>query len=142
MTSAVGIWYAATAMRAITIHQPWAWAIVSGAKRVENRTWATRYRGPLLIHAGKSTRSLHCWPTGIDPPPSCEFVFGALLGTVDLVDCVPLDDVADDPFAAGPWCWVLESPQALALPIPYPGRQGLFVVPEERIETRRLAARR
>jgi ASCH domain len=42
-------------MRALTIKQPWAWAIAEGFKPVENRTWRTTYRGgPLLIHAGKT----------------------------------------------------------------------------------------
>lgn len=40
-------------MRAITVQQPWAWAIFNG-KGVENRTRniAGKYRGPLAIHAG------------------------------------------------------------------------------------------
>lgn len=40
-------------MKALSIRQPWAWAIVNAGKRVENRTWETRYRGPILIHAAK-----------------------------------------------------------------------------------------
>lgn len=39
-------------MRALTVQQPWAWAIVHGGKDVENRTQAWGYRGPLAIHAG------------------------------------------------------------------------------------------
>lgn len=39
-------------MKAISIHQPWAWLIVEGYKDIENRTWLTAYRGPVLIHAG------------------------------------------------------------------------------------------
>mgnify|MGYP001137357808 FL=1 len=41
-------------MRAITVRQPWAWAIVFGQKDVENRSRniAGRYRGPVAIHAG------------------------------------------------------------------------------------------
>lgn len=39
-------------MKALSIRQPWAWAILHAGKRIENRTWATRYRGPILIHAG------------------------------------------------------------------------------------------
>ena len=39
-------------MKVLSIRQPWAWAIVAGFKPVENRTWKTGYRGPLLIHAG------------------------------------------------------------------------------------------
>jgi|ERR1700687_42153 len=60
-------------MKMISIRQPWASLIVSGAKDVENRTWPTRYRGTVLIHA--SLRADHV--TGDDiarrfgvPPPS------------------------------------------------------------------------
>jgi hypothetical protein len=41
-------------MKPLSIRQPWAWAIVAGLKRYENRTWTTPYRRPLLIHAGQS----------------------------------------------------------------------------------------
>ena len=34
---------------AIAIRQPWAWLIVNGYKEIENRSWRTRVRGPLLI---------------------------------------------------------------------------------------------
>ena len=40
-------------MKAITIRQPWAHAIVHLGKRVENRSWDTRFRGEVLIHAAK-----------------------------------------------------------------------------------------
>ena len=52
-------------MKCLTICQPWAWAIVAAGKDVENRTRPTRYRGPLLIHAGASRRFL--W-TAIEHP--------------------------------------------------------------------------
>ena len=39
---------------AISIRQPWAWLIVEGFKDIENRTWPTRFRGRVLIHAGKT----------------------------------------------------------------------------------------
>jgi patatin-like phospholipase/ASCH domain-containing protein len=38
-------------MKSLSIRQPWASLIISGVKDVENRTWPTRYRGPVLIHA-------------------------------------------------------------------------------------------
>lgn len=41
-------------MKALSIQQPWAWAIVKRDKRVENRTWPTTYRGPVLIHASQA----------------------------------------------------------------------------------------
>ena len=38
-------------MRVLTLTQPWATLVAIGAKRIETRSWATKYRGPLLIHA-------------------------------------------------------------------------------------------
>ncbi len=40
-------------MQALSVRQPWAWLIVAGYKDVENRGWATKYRGRILIHAGR-----------------------------------------------------------------------------------------
>ena len=41
-------------MKAITVRQPWAWAIMHDGKDVENRSRniAGTYRGPVVIHAG------------------------------------------------------------------------------------------
>lgn len=41
-------------MKAITIKQPWATLIALGEKKFETRSWATKHRGPIAIHAGKS----------------------------------------------------------------------------------------
>lgn len=38
-------------MKALTIWQPWASLLACGAKRYETRSWATKYRGPIAIHA-------------------------------------------------------------------------------------------
>jgi len=40
-------------MKALTLTQPWATLVAIGAKRIETRSWDTRYRGPLAIHAAK-----------------------------------------------------------------------------------------
>lgn len=40
-------------MKALTIYQPWATLIAIGAKHIETRSWSTKYRGPLAVHAGK-----------------------------------------------------------------------------------------
>ena len=125
-------------MKALSVLQPWAWAIVHGPKRIENRTWATRHRGPLLIHAGKGRQLLPkrsepgrqlCLPDGTGVPVD-ELSFGGVIGVVDVVDCVPVADVKDDPFAEGPWCWVLENPRPIGL-VPVTGQLMLFDVAEE-----------
>ncbi len=38
--------------KAITMIQPWASAIASAGKDIENRSWHSHYRGPIAIHAG------------------------------------------------------------------------------------------
>jgi hypothetical protein len=40
--------------RVLSLRQPWAWAVMHAGKRIENRRWDTRYRGPVLIHAAKA----------------------------------------------------------------------------------------
>jgi len=133
-------------VRCLSICQPWAWAIIHGPKRVENRTWSTTYRGPLLIHAGKSRLNYdHQDPEdwrnwyGLEMPAANRLTWGAIIGQVELVACVQLADpellpdqrawLEAHPFTEGPRCWVLKRPQAFPAPIPYRGQQGLFHVP-------------
>lgn len=125
-------------MKAITIHQPWAWAIAQGHKRVENRSWATRYRGPILIHAGQSLKSMSDGRAmfdqlGITMPAEAELVRGYVVAVARLVDCVPIDRVKDQPFAEGPWCWMLEGAQAVE-PFRLNGMQGLFNVASDVVD--------
>lgn len=74
-------------MKALTICQPYAELIVRGLKPIENRTWPTSYRGPLLIHAGKSRE----WMDADDLDAYPGMVFGALVGRVNVVDCVRVE---------------------------------------------------
>ncbi|MBE9001406.1 ASCH domain-containing protein [Nostoc sp. LEGE 12447] len=41
-------------MKAISVRQPWAWAIIYALKDIENRGWPIHYRGDILIHAAKT----------------------------------------------------------------------------------------
>jgi len=43
--------------RALSIRQPWAYAILHLGKDIENRPWRTNFRGPLLIHASLKGRT-------------------------------------------------------------------------------------
>ena len=46
-------------MKALSIRQPWLWAILHANKRLENRDWpGCSYRGPVLLHASKSVGTL------------------------------------------------------------------------------------
>lgn len=116
---------------ALSVRQPWAWAIEQGHKPIENRTWTTSYRGPLIIHASSSRDSLG-EGRGVLPEyvPAEELIFGALICVVQLVDVVPLARVRSNPYAEGPWCWLLEDVRRIR-PIRMPGKQGLFRVGSE-----------
>lgn len=55
-------------MKALSVRQPWAWAILHAGKRIENRSRADgrapdlcRYIGPLLIHAAKGCTAEEWW---------------------------------------------------------------------------------
>ena len=39
-------------MKVLTLKQPWASLVANGYKVYEFRTWKTKYRGEILIHAG------------------------------------------------------------------------------------------
>lgn len=115
-------------MKTLSVQQPWAELIVAGRKKIENRTWSTNYRGPLLIHAGKSRNWLaqvNADDLGIDV---ATLTFGAIVGVVDLTDCIPPSTPSEwdaDPFASGPYLWVLANARRLT-PIPCVGKLGLF----------------
>jgi hypothetical protein len=117
-------------MKALSVRQPWAWAIIHGGKRFENRTWRTDHRGPLLIHAARARVDLDAGRRLVPGlPAEDELDFGALVGLVQLVDVLPARECPRaDPFVEGPLCWVLEDPRPL-VPVPYRGRLQLFDVP-------------
>ena len=76
-------------MKAITIKQPFASMIAAGIKEYEFRTWKTKYRGALLIHAGK----------GVDKKAmkkfedyGLEYPSGCIIAKVNLTDCIKVDD--------------------------------------------------
>ncbi len=109
-------------MKAITIKQPWAWAIIHNGKDIENRTWKTKYRGKILIHAGKQ----------IDknaPKELLQMFFkqnkdplGAIIGQVEITDCV---DHSSSKWFQGPYGFVLKNPEDLPA-VKTKGQLGLW----------------
>ena len=112
------------AVKALTVRQPFASLIASGAKTVEVRSRRTHYRGPLVIHAA-------CRLHDLAGPDDAELPRGVLLCVVELVDCVPftpaLASAACVPWVADAWAWVLRGPQAVP-PRRVRGSLGLWSV--------------
>lgn len=76
-------------MKTITVKQPYASLIAAGIKEYEFRTWKSKYRGKLLIHAGKgidkkAMEKFKCY--------NLEYPAGCIIAICDMVDCVKITD--------------------------------------------------
>lgn len=122
-------------MKAVTIWQPYAQAIVLGLKKFETRSWATKYRGRIAIHASKKALTkqskILVQKYGINNCP-----LGKVLLVADLTDCILMTeefikkqkqselDFGD--WQIGRYAWKLENIRLLDEPIVISGKQGLW----------------
>jgi hypothetical protein len=135
-------------MKAISLYQPWATLVAIGAKKIETRSWGTRYRGPLAIHAAKKW-SLQDQSILLKEPFKTvlagfqEYPLGCILAVTLLEGCfkiypVPLlisdQEEAFGDYRPGRFMWMLELQRKVEPPIPFRGRQGLFEIPDSLIE--------
>lgn len=118
-------------MKALSIRQPWAWLILHGGKDIENRTWNTKFRGRVLIHASKGmTRDEYDDAdfalSSINPtlrlPPFAELQRGGIVGSVEITDCV---SQSNSPWFAGNFGFVLKNPIVMPF-IPCMGSLSFF----------------
>src|SRR5437016_5848047 len=116
---------------ALSLRQPWVYAILHLGKDIENRTWRSRYRGRVILHASRTMDEAgvkYLREAGFPVPEVLPM--GAYVGEVTITDCRPLAECASR-WAFGPWCYILERPVAYETPIPGPGRLGFYPVPDE-----------
>ena len=120
-------------MKALSIRQPYAWLIVNGIKDVENRTWRTGYRGPVLIHAGKT------YPKGEHAddfdayehqgfPADRDGMLGGIVGIATITGCVTH---SASRWWIGPVGFTLANARPLPALIPCKGELGFFDVPAD-----------
>ncbi|BCM88749.1 hypothetical protein IAD21_00591 [Abditibacteriota bacterium] len=121
---------------AFSILQPWAYLVVNGYKEIENRSWPSRFKGRLLIHAGKGfdldgwvslTRSDY-W-RGICPklPKLGDFDRGGIVGMTTMTGCVT---ESESPWFMGEYGFTMKD----ATPLPFMalrGTRGFFSVQEQ-----------
>jgi ASCH domain len=140
-------------MQALTVWQPWAWAIGAGLKTIENRDWLPPWRklapgDELAIHSAmrQPSREDHyalriaAKACGHEVPPPSSNVFGPQFGQGRIVAVVTFTGVAHSreevPEAQRPWwvgskAWLLADVRQLNLgtaPM-VRGQQGLWVLP-------------
>jgi hypothetical protein len=136
-----------TPIHYLSIRQPYAWAIISGIKDVENRDWSTNIRGRIYIHAGSNMSELE-WGLEdlkkhrVSPlPGEDELTFGAIIGSVEIVDC--LERSRSLWHAPRKWGFVLANPIPLPRPIPLKANAKMQRVPEDvlrKLKRQRLTA--
>jgi len=114
-------------MRALSVLQPWAWAIIHAGKNIENRSWQNRYTiGTIAIHASKGVLPVDELPPRVRRPQPDELVRSAIIGIVDVVDVV---ENHRSRWFKGPLGWVLKDPRPLEKPIECKGALGLWELP-------------
>lgn len=122
------------ANKAISIKQPWAYLICAGIKDVENRTWPTKYRGRVYIHASANNacsldelnldqfdKILSLSVGNINHFALDNYNYSAIIGHVDIVNCMSKarDGKGSDSIWAEPDCfhWILRNPVLFDKPI-------------------------
>lgn len=136
-------------MKAYTVYQPYALAIVAGLKGYETKPRRTNIRGRVAVHAAKKDphsimiKLPHDTVTsiyasiyehfGIQSGALKKMQTGAVIGTVEIVDCVPVEAVWRTltdrerllgDYLPGRFAWVLQNPVMFDAPIPAHGQQG------------------
>jgi hypothetical protein len=129
-------------LKALTLRQPWAWTVFHTGKDMENRTWPAKIRGTVAIHAAEEQPSgvyenskkfirgilAKLGIKGVRIPSYDRLDKGAIIGLVDIVDCV---SESDSPWFEGPIGYKLANPRLLPRAIPCKGKRRFFTVPPE-----------
>lgn len=127
-------------MKAISIRQPWAWAITNGHKDIENRNWTTRVTGYIYIHASKGCTKAEyddaVWEINkINPnlkiPALKDLERGGLVGTCTITGCV---EKSSSPWFFGRYGFTIENASRMNM-IPYKGQLGFFEVDPNKFTT-------
>ena len=122
-------------MKVLTIKQPWASLIIEGYKKFEFRSWKTKYRGELLIHAGKAIdkeayERLKGYLT--------EMPLGKIIGKVELINCIKTTpeffeerlkenkDIYTKSIFKEDYAWQVEVKEKFDKPIEVKGKLGVW----------------
>ncbi len=119
-------------MKALSVKQPWIHAILCESKDIENRSWRTKHRGWIALHASKTPRKGAVFPRGVQVPDLEGLDYSAICGVARLIDVVTkhrsvwFQKPGRDFISHG---WVLADVRRLRKPIKCAGSLGLWNVP-------------
>jgi len=116
-------------MKAISLKQPWASLIAIGRKTIETRTWATNYRGKLLIVASKTFDKNY--PLKNFAEIFYQVPLGKAVAIVNLIDCRLMkkedEEKAMCSCSSGRYAWILSDIKSTES-FPVKGQLGLYDV--------------
>src|SRR3954471_500905 len=142
----------------LTMTQPWATLVAIGQNSIETRSWSTRHRGALAIHAAKGFPRDARELCGISPyrevlaragyGDAAQLPRGEIIAVATLVDVMkftrstlkdirarasrgefPPHEADFGDFSAGRYGWVLKDVVQLEEPVPAKGMLGLWELP-------------
>ena len=142
-------------MKVLSMIQPWATLLVHRVTQNETRTWKTRYRGPIAIHASMKIDKNACREDVVrtllgrigysaDTLPT-----GVILATCRIVDCIQIIDNNGEfavmengrtiggidcrigGYQPGHYMWEIRDMLPLPEPIPAKGKLGFWEYPIE-----------
>ena len=122
-------------MKALTIKEPWASLIINGYKEYEFRSWKTKYRGKILIHAGMTLEKENAKRF---QEYNLEYYKGAIIGEATITDCILVDTKFNEELRkinplvyarsnhVETYAWKLENIKKYDKPIYIKGKLGLW----------------
>lgn len=120
-------------MKVLTVKQPYASLIAFGYKTFEFRSWQTKYRGEIYIHAGFNIDNA---PTSLVEDYDINYLKGAIIAKAKLIDCILVDEKMNKKLNKmnskiywnnykGYYAWVLKDIE-LIKPIKAKGQLGIW----------------
>lgn len=128
-------------MKVISIKEPWASLIKEGIKNIETRSWPTKYRGELYIHASKKVltkKERLIYETQLSLLKNIDLKYGYIIAKCDLVDCKLMTEelirevkqnnieYMCGEYKVGNYAWYLENIVKLKKPIIAKGQLGIW----------------
>lgn len=124
-------------MKVLSIKEPWASLIMNGTKKIETRSWKTKYRGEIYIHASLSKAKI-TKPEVYELIKDMNFKCGYIICKCNLVDCIYMtDEYVNDMkinhyeeyicghYEVGRYAWIVEDVRVIE-PIEAKGKLGLW----------------
>ena len=124
-------------MKVLSIKEPWASLIMNGTKKIETRSWKTKYRGEIYIHASLSKAKITKSEV-YELIKDMNFKCGYIICKCNLVDCIYMtDEYVNDMktnhyeeyicghYEVGRYAWIVEDVRVIE-PIEAKGKLGLW----------------